>query len=59
MDIFIRHIQLIVIEAMNNFLLADIIETEIRIAVFQMNALGAPGSDGFFTFFFSKKLGLG
>lgn len=52
---FIRHIQPIVTEAMNNVLLADIIETEIKIAVFQMNALGAPDSDGFSTFFFFKK----
>lgn len=43
----LKHLQPVVSETMNASLLADITKNEIENAVFQMNALGAPGPDDF------------
>lgn len=53
-DICIRHIQLVVTDAMSASLIVEFTEIEIKDVVFQMNGLGAFDPDGFLALFFQK-----
>lgn len=53
-DICLSHLQPVIYESMNDYLLIDITEIEVKAVVFQMNALEAPSLDGFLTYFFQK-----